>query len=278
MDNLNHTALLYAAANSHKEIIQILVLNNANVNAKASGNYKDLINAASIDHNYAGGVRFINIHKRERGRTALILAADKGHKEIVEILLENNADVNAKDNDEWTALILAAENGYEEIVKILLQNNANVNANSDSGVTRYPDRPPKGHLGVTALLEAVKKDHKQIVETLLHYNASTNIKARIWRGCYGCRSREIETALITATKKGNISMVKLLVDHGAYIDAKDHYGRNALDWALINRHYEIFNILISKRDKGFWKHFLSGCETIYESMEMIIPERFLKIF
>ena len=73
-------------------------------------------------------------------------------------------------------------------------------------------------------------------------------------------------------------MVKLLVDHGAYIDAKDHYGRNALDWALINGHHDIFNILISKRDKGFWKHFLSGCETIYESMERIIPERFLKIF
>ena len=81
-----------------------------------------------------------------------------------------------------------------------------------------------------------------------------------------------------AAKKGNIGMVKLLIGNGAYIDAKDDEGQNAMDWALINGHYEIFNELISKRDKGFWKHFLSGCETIYESMERIIPERFLKIF
>ena len=73
-------------------------------------------------------------------------------------------------------------------------------------------------------------------------------------------------------------MVNLLIDNGTYIDAKDDEGQNALDWALINGHFEIFNILISKRDKGFRKHFLSGCEMIYESMEKIIPEKFLKVF
>ena len=67
MDNKNNTALLFAAANGHKEIVQILLLNNANVNAKANGNYKDLITAANIDHNYAGGVRFLDIHKTEKG-------------------------------------------------------------------------------------------------------------------------------------------------------------------------------------------------------------------
>ena len=81
-----------------------------------------------------------------------------------------------------------------------------------------------------------------------------------------------------ATKKGNISIVNLLIDNGAYIDAKDDEGRNALDWALINGHYKIFNVLISKCDKRFWKHFLSGCEMIYEGMEKIIPEKFLKVF
>ena len=81
-----------------------------------------------------------------------------------------------------------------------------------------------------------------------------------------------------AAKKGNIGMVKLLIGNGAYIDAKDDQRRNALDWALINGHYEIFNVLISKRDNGFWKHFLSGCKVIYERMETIIPEKFLKIF
>ena len=170
MDNLNHTALLYASANGHKDIVQILVLNNANVNAKANGNYRDLIATTRIDHNDAGGVRFFDIHKTEKGRTALILAADKGYKEIVDILLENNADVNAKDNNGWTALILAAENGHKDIVIILLQNNANVNARSDSDVT--------------ALLAAVKNDYKPIVEILLHNRANINVKAKMFRWGY----------------------------------------------------------------------------------------------
>jgi ankyrin repeat protein len=48
-----------------------------------------------------------------------MLAAERGHKEVVELLLESGADVNAKSNIGWTALMLAAFNGHKEIVEIL---------------------------------------------------------------------------------------------------------------------------------------------------------------
>ena len=51
---------------------------------------------------------------------------NKIEKLFVDILLQNNATVNAKSAYGETALIMAAKNGHDEIVKILLQNNADV--------------------------------------------------------------------------------------------------------------------------------------------------------
>jgi len=69
------------------------------------------------------------------GETALIKAARFGHKDIVETLLQNNADVNAKSKNGTTALIIAIQGNHKETVEILLQNNANVNEKSTNGRT-----------------------------------------------------------------------------------------------------------------------------------------------
>jgi ankyrin repeat protein len=43
-------------------------------------------------------------------------------------LVEHGADLNAKNNTNYTALILASENGNFEIVKYLVEKGADVNA------------------------------------------------------------------------------------------------------------------------------------------------------
>lgn len=48
-----------------------------------------------------------------------MVAADEGHTDIVHALLANGADVNAKAYDGNTALMLAKQNGHKEIVRIL---------------------------------------------------------------------------------------------------------------------------------------------------------------
>jgi hypothetical protein len=58
-------------------------------------------------------------------RTALSFAADRGNVEIVRMLLERGADVNAKDTFYGaTALDLALQNGQVDVVRLLLDKGA----------------------------------------------------------------------------------------------------------------------------------------------------------
>jgi len=56
--------------------------------------------------------------------TALHYAVRSGHLEIVRLLLENGANVNALEHEDWTPLYYAANNGHYRIAKLLLEHGA----------------------------------------------------------------------------------------------------------------------------------------------------------
>jgi ankyrin repeat protein len=54
------------------------------------------------------------------GKALLLSAAEKGHKTVVNLLLENGADLESKDGSNGrTPLWRAAENGHEAVIKLL---------------------------------------------------------------------------------------------------------------------------------------------------------------
>jgi len=73
--------------------------------------------------------------KTNDGDTALMWAAISGEVDIVKMLLEKGADVNAKNNHGDTALIFAAAQGNVDIVKILLDAGADISAKNEHGET-----------------------------------------------------------------------------------------------------------------------------------------------
>jgi hypothetical protein len=101
--------------------------------------------------------------KNINGRTALHEAAGVGHDAVVQQLLENGADVKAKGNNGWTALHGAAGGGHEAVVRLLLENGADVKA--------------KNNYGRTALHEAAGAGHEAVVRLLLENGADVNAKA-----------------------------------------------------------------------------------------------------
>jgi hypothetical protein len=58
--------------------------------------------------------------KTRNGWTALVLAAQDGHEEVVKVLLDGGAEKETKDRFNWAALLLAAQNGHGKAIQLLL--------------------------------------------------------------------------------------------------------------------------------------------------------------
>lgn len=65
----------------------------------------------------------------------LMEAANAGDVEKVQRLIEQGADVNAKNENFRTALMYAAWGGYTEIAKLLIQAGVDINDTNDNGHT-----------------------------------------------------------------------------------------------------------------------------------------------
>lgn len=76
-----------------------------------------------------------NTKDPQSGSTLLAAAALMGHTEIVTLLLEHGADVNARSRDDGTALHAAAFLGRTETVKLLLEKGADTTLQNNMGGT-----------------------------------------------------------------------------------------------------------------------------------------------
>ena len=142
--------------------------------------------------------------------TPLHFAAQNGHLEVVRLLLERGANVNAQNTDElwWrerrTPLHFAAQNGHLDVVRLLLERGANVNAET-SGVA-----------GWTPLHFAAQNGHLEVVRVLLERGANVNAQTTLfWEDADARR-----TPLHYATKNGHLEVVRLLLERGANVNAQ----------------------------------------------------------
>lgn len=55
-----------------------------------------------------------------------------GNEIIAQILIDNQAEIDARNNDQQTAMHFAALNGNENTIKILIDNKANINAKDEN--------------------------------------------------------------------------------------------------------------------------------------------------
>lgn len=94
----------------------------------ASGGHADVL-AILLD----GGAKIDAIGSR--GETAILLAAGAGKTEVVELLVSRGADLNRAASDGKTPLIKAATGGYYEVVKALLEGGADPSLKDRSGRT-----------------------------------------------------------------------------------------------------------------------------------------------
>lgn len=138
--------------------------------------------------------------------SALHFAVHRGHEKCVEILLEYGADINMRKKEGISALHLAARDGNEALVRLLLDNGADIHAADDSGrqVLHY----------------AVERAQTDIVYLLLVKDADIN-------GGFS-KERRGDTPLFKAVYHGHEDLVEVLIAEGADIAIRNGLGRTAL--------------------------------------------------
>ena len=144
-----------------------------------------------------------------KGNTPLHYAAERGHKDLAELLLANKADVNAMSERGRTPLYEAISYGHKEMMELLLANKADINARTEDGATP---------LSAAALM-----NNKEAVKYLLANGADVN-----------ARDNDGETPLFNAADNGYMEVAKLLLDNKAEVNVRDNKGltplRHAVDY------------------------------------------------
>lgn len=80
--------------------------------------------------------------------TPLMEAASAGHVDIIKLLIDHNADVNAQSSTGNTPLMYACAGGHVRAVKQLLAAGANVEDHNENGHTPLMEAASAGHVEV----------------------------------------------------------------------------------------------------------------------------------
>ncbi len=315
------TALMWAAAERHSPVVQLLIERGADVNAKsnfvpsasgrgfegttpsktspgkpeefASGSLTPLmfsarendvesarlLIAAKADINAAGG----------DGKTALSLAIFDGSYDVATLLVDNHADVNRADAQNFTPLFWAVDRRNMEtapnfpwmisadplpLIKKLLDAGANPNAVIDNTPrARMREGSPR-IVFATAFSRAAFAGDIELVKLLLAHGAKSHAISKDRETTLGAA---VGTAFINGynrqrSSEDRLAVVKLLVEAGEDVNWADSYGITPLMGAANLGDAAIVQYLIDKgADLGAYDLGKKNDGAFGSSVEPLMP-------
>ena len=166
---------------------------------------------------------------------------------IAEYLIDNGADVDAKQSDGSSYLHTACFLGRNNVAELLIAKGADVNAKNEDGETPLDLASLQGETEIADLLRKHGGKHGTIhgaaqsgdIEAVKqHLAAGAQVNAKRVSG---------GTALHSAASKGHKEVVELLIAKGADVNAKDGWVESSpLIYATLYGHKEIAELLIVK--------------------------------
>ena len=153
------------------------------------------------------------------GNTPLLLAARRGHADMMEWFLDQGADRDAQDICAWDALLWACEKGHAALVSMLLDRGMDMNRATGNGWA--------------PLMSAAVEGHAAIVEILLSRKEIEMDRQNRWG----------YTAIFEAIFDGHHQQLRRLLDAGADPRVPSNDGWTALDEARASGHAACIRLL-----------------------------------
>ena len=207
-DSRGRCALYYALVNKHERIVRDFLARKPQLNVSTTDG-QTLLETAMEQVSMvrllldAGADTELG---NKRNRTALIVAVLEKKTEVVQLLVERRANVHHRDKDGFNPILIATAHSTDaDIVRILAEAGANLNdAHPATGDTPL-------HLAV-----AIDAD---IARVLLRYREAIDLEKR---------NAVSRTPLLAAASWNKMECINLLVRAGADINAQDDWGWTAL--------------------------------------------------
>jgi ankyrin repeat protein len=234
---LGQTALHIAAKRGHAALVRLLKDNGADVTMTDDSGLTALHMAAWNGHEEV--TRLLLDHTGKESRPEALLAtaqlhnvAKTGDEIAARLLLDEGADVAAEDRHGRTTLCIAAKNGHVALSKVLLEEGARINAGS------YP---------YTAVYYAAQAGHEEVVRLLIENGANINL---------GWGEPLLDAIRSVRSWNRGLDIVKLLLEGGADVSAKDRWGNSALHIAAGLGHEPLVRVLLEKGAAVWDKDYL----------------------
>jgi len=240
------TPLQLAAKYGGDATLQVLLEYGADVNNRGSHEFTPLYLATQrTDHSLASILRLLSVKGIEinaksdylDGYTALHMAVKLGKSDILKILLDHGADINAINTKGETALIVGATcspwEKYQQVIHILVERGANIETVDEDGntaimvaakhwnksleviqflVERGAESSTRNLKGLTALMIAADRGNLPAVECLLQRRTSQYIE----------ENGEVWSAVESATRTCHVKIARVLLEFLSKTVVRDH--------------------------------------------------------
>ncbi|WP_338477023.1 ankyrin repeat domain-containing protein [Wolbachia endosymbiont (group A) of Nomada hirtipes] len=264
-DGDDRAPLHYAVLYGPSDMVELLMDEGADIWTKDREEKTPL--KVAREHNRLEILKYLVEYKDRDGRTQLYFAAEIGDLDKARFLLENGANIEAKNGEyQATALHAAVINNKLNVVQLLLGNGADIEAEDKDGWKPL-------HCAATfdwafnivevlvekgANINAKNNEDKTPLEVANEYNQSKMVNFLVnKRDQHGCM------LLHYAAREGNLDLIKLLIINGAEIEAENDEGKTPLEVAREYSKLEAAGILSINKDikEGKLdevKHFLAN--------------------
>ena len=243
------TALMVAVRENHPDIVKLLISRGASVNAKTRvGRAPQWILPNSVP-GFGHGIGIVRGGLPPRGSrapipggmTPLLYAARDGRMDTVRMLLDAGANINERDANDIPSLIIAITNNHPDVARFLIDRGADIKAVDWYGRTALWSAVETRNMDVdnaTFVNSIDRAPYLDLIQVLLDRGADVNVRMKeippIRReflritGSLAWVDFTGQTPFLTAALAGDLTVMKLLLKHGADPNIPTFAGTTAL--------------------------------------------------